>query len=107
MALTLRIAKGSRLTHEEMDNNLTYLQGLAQERIKTIDIVDVLTATDTDKPLSANQGKVLKDSIDTKADVANTTLTLQTFDDDAAAGTGGLTTGMIYITTTGEVRSKL
>ena len=29
------------------------------------DIVDNVTSTDTDKPLSANQGKVLKDDIDT------------------------------------------
>ena len=36
-------------------------------KVNKTDIVDNLTSTDTDKPLSANQGKVLKDKVDTKA----------------------------------------
>ena len=36
-------------------------------KVDKTDIVDNLTSTDTDKPLSANQGKVLKDDVDLKA----------------------------------------
>ena len=36
-------------------------------KVNKTDIVDNLTSTDTNKPLSANQGKVLKDEIDLKA----------------------------------------
>ena len=36
-------------------------------KVDKTDIVDNLTATDTNKPLSANQGKVLKDEVDLKA----------------------------------------
>ena len=36
-------------------------------KVDKTDIVDNLTSTDTDKPLSANQGKVLKDEVDLKA----------------------------------------
>ena len=38
-------------------------------KVDKTDIVDNLTSTDTDKPLSANQGKVLKDSIPTNKEV--------------------------------------
>ena len=40
-------------------------------KVDKTDIVDNLTSTDTDKPLSANQGKVLKDEIDLKANDNN------------------------------------
>ena len=36
-------------------------------KVDKTDIVDNLTSIDTDKPLSANQGKVLKDEVDLKA----------------------------------------
>ena len=36
-------------------------------KVDKTNIVDNLTSTDTDKPLSANQGKVLKDEVDLKA----------------------------------------
>ena len=36
-------------------------------KVDKTDIVDNLTSTNTDKPLSANQGKVLKDEVDLKA----------------------------------------
>ena len=36
-------------------------------KVDKADIVDNLTSTNTDKPLSANQGKVLKDEVDLKA----------------------------------------
>ena len=37
------------------------------KKLNKTDIIDNLTSTDTDKPLSANQGKVLKDEVDLKA----------------------------------------
>ena len=46
----------SKLTQDELDNKAT-----------ATDVVDNLTSTDTGKPLSANQGKVLKDEVDLKA----------------------------------------
>ena len=39
-------------------------------KVDKTDIVDDLTSTDTDKPLSANQGKVLKDELDLKANAS-------------------------------------
>ena len=46
----------SKLTKDELD-----------KKVNVTDVVDNLTSTDTDKPLSANQGKVLKDEVDKKA----------------------------------------
>ena len=40
---------------------------LKSDKVNRTDIVDNLTSTDTDKPLSANQGKVLKDEVNLKA----------------------------------------
>ena len=40
---------------------------LKSDKVNKTDIVDNLTSTDTDKPLSAKQGKVLKDEVDLKA----------------------------------------
>lgn len=40
-------------------------------KVNTSDIVDNLTSTEIDKPLSANQGKVLKDLVDTKLNVSD------------------------------------
>jgi hypothetical protein len=50
MALTLRSTKGSKLTIEEMDGNLTYLQGLSQTTIplsNTVWVNQDLTENDT------------------------------------------------------------
>ena len=41
-------------------------------KVNTTDIVDNLTSTDTDKPLSANQGKVLKGELNKKAEIDDT-----------------------------------
>lgn len=38
-------------------------------KVNTSDIIDVLTSSDATKPLSAKQGKVLKDTVDTKQDI--------------------------------------
>jgi len=42
------------------------------EKLNATDIKDNLTSPDTDKPLSANQGKVLKDLLDTKQSISTT-----------------------------------
>ena len=39
--------------------------------LRTGDVIDNLTSTDTDKPLSANQGKVLKDALDALSNRVN------------------------------------
>lgn len=46
----------SKLTKDELD-----------KKVNVTDVVDNLTSTDTNKPLSANQGKVLKGEVDLKA----------------------------------------
>ena len=45
-------------------------------KVSYTDVVDDLTHTDTDKPLSAKQGKVLKDTVDTKANSSDMTTAL-------------------------------
>lgn len=59
-----RILSGSSLTVTYEAQN--YNMDVALEIVKQgLDIVDNLTSTDTDKALSAKQGKALKDSLDT------------------------------------------
>ena len=41
------------------------------KKVNTTDIVDALTSNATDKPLSANQGKTLKDELDKKANTTD------------------------------------
>lgn len=57
--------------------NISTADGISVEnKLKNIlyitDIVDNVTSTNTNKPLSANQGKELKDLIDGKADSSTT-----------------------------------
>ena len=47
----------------------------ASEFLQSSDIVDNLTSTATTKPLSANQGKVLKTAVDAKAPLASPAFT--------------------------------
>lgn len=49
-------------------SDVTGLDERIAEKVNIIDIKDNLTSTDIDKPLSANQGKVLKGLVDTKSD---------------------------------------
>ena len=51
-----------------------------ERKVNKTDIIDNLTSTDADKPLSANQGKVLKDEVDLKANDSD--LTTHTSDID-------------------------
>ncbi|MBQ9026096.1 MAG: hypothetical protein IJ104_06965 [Methanobrevibacter sp.] len=46
---------------------------IIQGKVNKTDIKDNLISTDTDKPLSANQGKVLKGLVDTKANTSTVT----------------------------------
>ena len=76
-AYDLYVQNGGTLTEEQWLDaflnatnyyNKTETDTLLGEKVNTSDIKDNLTSTDTNKPLSANQGKVLKGLID-----ANTT----------------------------------
>lgn len=55
------------LTTTDKTSIVNAINELKSDKVNKTDIVDNLTSTDTDKPLSANQGKVLKDKVDTKA----------------------------------------
>ena len=48
------------------------------EKVDKTDMIDNLTSTDTNKPLSANQGKVLKDEVDKKAEIDDTQSSIAT-----------------------------
>jgi len=45
-------------------NNKNLIDGITTGKVSVDDIVDSLTSTATNKPLSAKQGKVLKDMVD-------------------------------------------
>lgn len=76
--------------------------------IKKDNIVNNLTSTDTDKPLSARQGKTLKDSLDEKADNSDIpTVTSDLTNDsgfltsvpahtNSAAASIGIATSLVY-----------
>ena len=53
--------------------NFDALKTKVDKKVDKTDIVDNLTSTDTDKPLSANQGKILNDKKLDKADVGKIT----------------------------------
>ncbi len=65
-------------------NNNSLIEGITTSKVNVADIVDNLTSTTVNKPLSAKQGKVLKDLIDT---VTN----------NALIKTGGTVTGTLTI----------
>lgn len=58
----------------DMKNAIDILNGQLAGKVNKVDIVDDLTHTDSDKVLSANQGKVLNDA---KADRDNTSQTIK------------------------------
>ena len=78
-------------------NYLTSHQSLTGY-LKTTDVKDNLTSTDTDKPLSANQGKELKGLVDGKSDEGHTHSqyltqhqSLKTINNETLVGTGNIT----------------
>ncbi len=46
-------------------NNKTIIDGITTSKVSVSNIVDCLTSTATDKPLSANQGRILREKIET------------------------------------------
>ena len=73
------IDKGLPTWNEKNIKNFLYLFSLIAQKLNISDIVDNLTSTDTNKPLSAKQGKTLFDllsSLYTKTEV-NTALALK------------------------------
>ena len=70
---SILIAKNNSATDDQVYSAKsinTELDGV----VKKTDIIDNLTSTDTDKPLSANQGKILNDKKLDKADVGKITV---------------------------------
>lgn len=70
---TLNNLKGKIVSIPKVDSTLTKSGQAAdakvtgdglEARVRKVDIVDNLNSTDTDKPLSANQGKVIKTQLD-------------------------------------------
>jgi len=59
-------------THDDRYYTETETDTLLSAKVNTTDIKDNLTSTDSDKPLSANQGKSLKTLVDTKANSSHT-----------------------------------
>lgn len=75
------------------DNGHTHSQYLTSHqditgKVNVSDIKDNLTSTDTDKPLSANQGKVLKGLVDGKASSSHTHNTGEVSDTSAYTNIG-------------------
>ena len=79
------------LTHAELENSLN-------NKVNTTDIVDDLTSTDADKPLSANQGKELEDL---KANIAQESWMEPTLLNDFVVSTYNV---KFYKSTTNKVR---
>ena len=52
-----------------LDALLAIVKTALAAKVNTADIIDGLTSSDATKPLSAKQGKVLKDAVDTKQDI--------------------------------------
>ena len=82
---TITQADGKFVLKTDFDS----LKTTVDKKVDKTDIVDNLTSTDTDKPLSANQGKVLKDEVDLKAndnDVVKKTDIVTTIDSRSTDG---------------------
>lgn len=94
---------------EDADIHVTLTEKSAwNAKLGTSDVINNLTSDETNKPLSANQGQVLKGMIDTK-----TSLTLGTSSDTAYRGDRGNTaylhsqsTGNPHDTTFSEINDK-
>ena len=67
MSIITRVGKGAPLTNAEIDANFAEIQTLKDQvggQIAISAIIDNLTSIATDAPLSANQGRILKQGID-------------------------------------------
>ena len=68
-----------------IENHESDINSLLSGKINTTDIVDTVTSTDATKPLSAAQGKVLKDLIDNLASSSNVVINSLTSTDTTNA----------------------
>lgn len=78
---TSKISSGTIDPERLPDRAISEINNLSTElgdKIEKTDIINNLISTDIDKPLSANQGKVLKDLIDAKEDYTTLNSTLIT-----------------------------
>lgn len=74
-------------------SNKTLIESVTTNKVSVSDVIDNLTSTDASKPLSANQGKVLKGLIDTLTNTVNTKIDGITGDNShITATTSGTTT---------------
>ncbi len=75
-------------------NNKSLIDGITTSKVSVSDIIDNLTSEITNKPLSAKQGKVLKDAVDTKANASDvyTKAEAQTMAENKIAGITGVNT---------------
>ena len=73
-------------------NNKSLIDGITTSKVSVSDIIDNLTSEITNKPLSAKQGKVLKDAVDTKANASDvyTKAEAQTMAENKIAGITGV-----------------
>jgi hypothetical protein len=55
-----------------MKDHTTRVSALEESRVRYTDVINNLTSIDTDKPLSANKGKELKDTIGGSYSPSNT-----------------------------------
>lgn len=87
-------------------NNKNLIDGITTNKINVSDIIDNLTTTSVDKPLSANQGKVLKELItnitpiiDTKVDkVSGKGLSTNDYTDEEKAKLANISSGAMSAT---------
>ena len=61
-------SSGASVSASLLQSNVTGLSDSLASKVNVSDVKDNLTSTDTNKPLSANQGKALKTLVDGKAD---------------------------------------
>ena len=71
-------------------------------RVKYTDVKDNLTSSDTDKPLSAKQGKILKDTVDLKANTSDMTTALNGKSNVGHTHTKSDVTDLPTVATTGK-----
>lgn len=72
-----------------LDSSSQTALGKANTALQPTDVVDNVTSSATNKPLSANQGKVLKSLVDSKADASATTTALAGKADKVSGATAG------------------
>jgi hypothetical protein len=82
-----------------IENHQSIIDGITTSKVNVADIINDLTHTDTNKPLSANQGKILKDFLDTKQDksTAITTTNINSQSVNYANSAGSASASDVYL----------